>query len=92
MVREQRARVVEALSSSAYEVAPTQANMVWLRLPGVDASELTARLERHQIIVQPGGAIGAPEHIRASVQLPQHVDRLLRALELAAEEGAHAAA
>jgi histidinol-phosphate aminotransferase len=92
MVREQRTRALEALERSPYEVAPSQANVLWLRLPGVDGAELASRLERHQVIVQPGGAIGAPDHVRASVHLPQHVDRLLRALELSAQDGAHAAA
>ena len=92
MVAEQRARVVETLRATPYEVAPTQANVVWVRLPGVDGAELASRLERHQVIVQPGGAIGAPDHVRASVHLPQHADRLLRAFELAADEAAHAAA
>ena len=92
MVIGQRTRVVETLRSSPYEVGDTHANMVWVKLPGVGGAELASRLERHQIIVQPGGAIGAPDHIRASVQLPQHADRLLRALELSAEKGAHAAA
>ena len=91
MVAGQRARVLDALQDTAYEVAPSQANVLWLRLPGVDGAELAASLERHQVIVQPGGAIGAPDRIRVSVHLPQHVDRLLRALELASEETRHAA-
>jgi histidinol-phosphate aminotransferase len=85
MVAEQRARVVEALDSTPVEVAPSQANVLWMRVPGLDGAELAARLERHSVIVQPGGAIGAPDHIRASVHLPQHADRLLRALELSVE-------
>ncbi len=76
----------------AIEVAPTQANVLWMRLPGLDGAELAQRLDRQGVIVQPGGAIGEPEHIRASVHLPEQADRLLRALELAVEEGvpAHA--
>ena len=88
MVAEQRTRVVEALEDTPVEVSPSQANMVWLRVPGLDGAELAQRLENHAVIVQPGGAIGEPEYIRASVQLPQHVDRLLRALELSLEEHA----
>ena len=90
-VAEQRAAVVAALEDSPYEVAPTQANVVWIRLPGVDGAELAARLEAHSVIVQPGGAIGEPDHIRASVHLPEHATRLVRALELAAERERHGA-
>jgi histidinol-phosphate aminotransferase len=84
----QRRRVVDELRRSPIEVAPTQANMLWMRLPGVDGAELAARLDRQGVIVQPGGAIGEPEHIRASIHLPEQADRLLRALELAVQEGA----
>ena len=95
-VAEQRAAVLGALEHSPYEVAPTQSNLVWLRLPGVDGTELAGRLNDRGVIVQPGGAIGEPEHIRAAVHLPEHATRLLHALEVAAEQGSgrerHAAA
>ena len=86
-VAEQRARVVEALDGTPVEVRPSQANVLWLRLPGVDGAELAQRLDRQSVIVQPGGAIGEPDRIRASVHAPEQADRLLRALELAVEEG-----
>ena len=79
--RAQRDRVVEALSGTPVEVMPSQANVVWMRARGIDGAELARRLERHGVIVQPGGAIGAPEYIRASVHLPQHAERLMHALE-----------
>jgi histidinol-phosphate aminotransferase len=87
MVAEQRAAVAAALEHSPYEVAPTQANVLWLRLPGVDGAELAARLEAQRVIVQPGGAINEPDHVRAAVHLPEHGTRLVRALEVAAEPG-----
>ena len=86
VVAAQRRRAVEALRDSAYDVAPSQANVLWMRLPGVDGAELASRLERHGVMVQSGGGLGEPERIRASVHLPEHVDRLLRALELAADD------
>ena len=86
VVGAQRTRAVEALRDTAYEVQPSQANVLWLRLPGVDGAELAQRLERHAVLVQSGGGLGEPGHVRASVHLPEHVDRLLRALELAAED------
>jgi histidinol-phosphate aminotransferase len=80
-VRAQRERVVEALRGSAIEVQPSQANVLWMRTKGMDGAELARRLGLHGVIVQPGGAIGAPEFIRASVHLPQHAERLMHALE-----------
>ena len=91
IVAAQRTAVVEALRQSPYEVAPTQANVVWLQLPGVDGAELAARLERQGVIVAAGGQIGQAEHIRASVHLPEHATRLVRALEVAAEQESDAA-
>jgi histidinol-phosphate aminotransferase len=77
----QRERVLEALRDSPVEVQPSQANVLWMRARGMDGAELARRLELHGVIVQPGGAIGEPDHIRASVQLPQHAERLMHALE-----------
>lgn len=91
MVAEQRSAVLAALGGSRYEVAPSQANVLWIELPGVDGAELAARLERQGVIVQPGGSIGEPERIRASVHLPEHTTRLVRALELAADQGSNGA-
>ena len=90
IVASERTAVVEALRDSPYEVSPSQANVVWLRLPGVDGAELAARLERQGVIVSSGGAIGEAAHIRASVHLPEHATRLVRALELAVEQEPHA--
>jgi histidinol-phosphate aminotransferase len=81
MVQAQRERVVEALHGGPVEVQPSQANVLWMSARGMDGAELARRLELHGVIVQPGGAIGAPEHIRASVHLPQHAERLMHALE-----------
>ena len=86
VVGAQRRRAVEALRDTPYEAEPSQANVLWLRLPGVDGAELSARLQRHGVIVQSGGGLGEPDRVRASVHLPEHVDRLLRALELAAAD------
>lgn len=91
MVADQRTAVLEALADSPYEVAPTQANVLWLKLPGVDGAELASRLERQGVVVSPGGAIGEGDRIRASVHLPQHAARLVRALQVAADQEPHAA-
>jgi histidinol-phosphate aminotransferase len=86
----ERTAVLGALRDSPYEITDSQANVLWLRLPGIDGAELAARLERQGVLVQPGAAIGEPGHVRASVQLPEHTARLLRALELATEKEPHA--
>ncbi|HEV3002459.1 MAG TPA: aminotransferase class I/II-fold pyridoxal phosphate-dependent enzyme [Solirubrobacteraceae bacterium] len=80
-VRTQRERVFEALRDTPVEAQPSQANVLWMRVPGMDGAELARRLELRGVIVQPGGALGQPDHVRASVHLPQHAERLLHALE-----------
>lgn len=85
--RAQRERVFEALRDSAVEVQPSQANVLWMRARGMDGAELARRLELHGVTVQPGGAIGEPDYIRASVHLPQHAERLMHALEQEVERG-----
>jgi histidinol-phosphate aminotransferase len=84
-VVEQTRRVADRLSGSVVQVAPTQANVLWLRVPGVDGTELAARLERHGVLVQPGAPIGEAAYVRASVHRAEEGDRLVRALELATE-------
>ncbi len=79
--RAQRDRLVEALRGTPVEVQPSQANVLWMRARGMDGTELARRLELHGVIVQPGGALGQADHVRASVHLPQHAERLLHALE-----------
>jgi len=88
IVAHQRTRVVEALRDTPVEVQPSQANVLWMRVRGMDGAELARRLELHGVIVQAGGAIGQPDHIRASVHLAPHAERLMHALEQ--ETGEHA--
>ena len=60
--------------------------------PGVDGAELAARLERHQVIVQPGGAIGSPDHVRAFGPAAPARRSPAAGARAGEEEGAHAAA
>jgi histidinol-phosphate aminotransferase len=83
VVAAERARLLEPLRQVGLDVAPSQANVVWLRAPGIDGAELARRLDRHGVIVAPGGALGDAQRVRAAVQRPEAGDRLLRALELA---------
>jgi len=81
-VSAERARLLEAVRASGIEAAPSQANFLWLRAGGLDGAELARRLERHGVIVAPGGPLGDGERVRAAVQRSEAADRLLRALEL----------
>ncbi|HET6510047.1 MAG TPA: aminotransferase class I/II-fold pyridoxal phosphate-dependent enzyme [Baekduia sp.] len=84
-IAEHRAGLLVALRERGFEVAPSQANVVWVLAPGRDgAAELSASLHRSGVIVQTGTAVGAPDRVRVTVpHLPEHVDRLLRALDVA---------
>jgi histidinol-phosphate aminotransferase len=76
----ERARLARELVELGVDVAPSQANFVWLAVEGVGGAELARRLERHAVLVAPGGPLGDPARVRAAVQRPGAGDRLLRAL------------
>jgi histidinol-phosphate aminotransferase len=84
MVAGERRRLSEAMRALGLQVTPSQANVLWLRAEGVNGGELARRLERHGVIVAPGGPLGDDACVRASIQRPAAGDRLLRALELSA--------
>jgi histidinol-phosphate aminotransferase len=67
VVARERQRVVDELRPPPIEVAPTQANVVWLRLPGVDAAELAHGLERQGASSSPAARSVKPEHITVSI-------------------------
>jgi histidinol-phosphate aminotransferase len=82
-VAAERARLGPALAAAGVDVMPSQANFLWLRADAADGAELARRLERHGIIVAPGGPLGDPARVRAAVHGRGAGERLLRALELA---------
>jgi histidinol-phosphate aminotransferase len=82
VVATERARLLDAVRALGIDVAPSQANFLWLRLDGTSGAELARRLERHGVIVAPGGPLGDGDRVRVAVQRPEAGDRLLRALEL----------
>jgi histidinol-phosphate aminotransferase len=84
MVAAERGRLSDAVRALGLQVAPSQANVLWLRAEGMNGGELARRLERHGVIVAPGGALGDDACVRVSIQRPAAGDRLLRALELSA--------
>ncbi len=80
-----RATLVSGLRDRGLDVPESQANVVWLPAPGPHgAADLSERLLRSGVIVQTGTGVGAPDRIRLTVpHLPEHLDRLLRALDTA---------
>jgi histidinol-phosphate aminotransferase len=82
-VATERARLLEALRELELHVTPSQANVLWLRAEGIGGGDLARRLERHGVIVAPGGPLGDDAFIRASVHRAEAGDRLQRALALA---------
>ena len=82
-VATERGRLLEALRELGLHVTPSQANVLWLRAEGIGGGDLAHRLERHGVIVAPGGPLGDDAYIRAAVHRAEAGDRLQRALELA---------
>jgi histidinol-phosphate aminotransferase len=78
----ERERLLAALREHGLDVAPSQANLLWVAWPGFDGAELARRLGRHGILVAPGGPLGDAARVRIAVQRAAAGDRLLRALEL----------
>jgi histidinol-phosphate/aromatic aminotransferase/cobyric acid decarboxylase-like protein len=56
------------------------APFVWLRVEGLPARELAARLAAVKIYVAPGAAWGDDTHVRAALRGPDAVDRLAEAV------------
>jgi histidinol-phosphate aminotransferase len=82
-VAAERARLTSALEEHPVAVAPSEANVLWLRATGLDGAELARRLERIAIRVQSGGAFCDRDHVRVAIHDAAATDRLLRGLELA---------
>jgi len=82
-VAEERARLREALAELPVDAAPSEANVLWLRAPGLSGAELAARLRRGGVLVMPGERVGDSDHVRATIQSRAATDRLLDALRAA---------
>jgi histidinol-phosphate aminotransferase len=80
LVFEQRRKLLEELPALGVEAAASQANFVWMKVPGISGADLAARLERERVLVAPGGPLGADDHVRAAVRGPNETSRLLLAL------------
>lgn len=82
-VATERARLLELLHELPLDATPSEANVVWMRAPGLTASELTMRLQRSHVVVMSGTTLGDEDHVRITVQSPAATDRLLDALRTA---------
>jgi histidinol-phosphate/aromatic aminotransferase/cobyric acid decarboxylase-like protein len=79
-VAAERRRLSTELRELGVEVAPSQANVLWLRLDSVDGAEAAHRLERQGVLVAPGGPLGGPGHVRATIRGREASERLVRAV------------
>ena len=79
----ERHRLLDELAALPVDATPSQANVLWLRAPGLTGLELADRLRRGGVLVAPGAAVGADEHVRATIQSRSASDRLLHALRSA---------
>jgi histidinol-phosphate aminotransferase len=87
LVIEQRARIFEGLAALPLEVAPSQANFVWLRAEGLSGEQLAGRLEQARVRVAPGRLLGDERFVRAAIRDAPAADRLLWALREALSGG-----
>jgi histidinol-phosphate aminotransferase len=81
VVSEQRAQLLQELPALGVEVAPSQANFLWMKIQGMSGADLAARLERERVLVAPGGPLGADDHVRAAVRGPNETSRLVLAVQ-----------
>lgn len=79
----ERRRLIAALRERGFEAPDSDANFVWLRVPGVDGAELADRLARGGVRVAAGGGLGDPARARAAVHDAASVDRLLQVIDTA---------
>ena len=81
LVIEQRRRLLAAIPRLPVDARPSQGNFVWMSAPGMSGAMLAARLETEGVIVAPGSALGAEDHVRVSVRGGAATERLIAALE-----------
>jgi histidinol-phosphate aminotransferase len=91
VVAQERAQLLERLPSLGVDVAPSQANFVWMKVEGISGADLAGRLERERVLAAPGGPLGADDHVRVAVRGPNATSRLLLALRrsLSPERNGH---
>ena len=86
-VIQERRRLMEGLAALPVSADPSQANFVWLSADGMSGLALANALRRENVMVAPGGPLGADDHVRATVRNAAATDRLLAALKAALRAG-----
>ncbi len=79
----ERERLMEGLSALPVAADPSQANFIWLSADGMSGLALANALRKENVVVAPGGPLGADDHVRATVRNAAATDRLLGALRVA---------
>ncbi|HVN99410.1 MAG TPA: histidinol-phosphate transaminase [Steroidobacteraceae bacterium] len=75
----ERARVATALRGLGLACVPSAGNFLMVDC-GAEAAPVYEQLLRGGVIVRPIGGYGLPRHLRISIGLPEHNDRLLKLL------------
>lgn len=82
LVTQERVRLIQLLEEIGVDVAESNANFVWAKLPeGVAEKEVVAGLASREILVRAGSALGEEGRLRITVGLPDQHDRLVDALK-----------
>ena len=80
-VREERARLSDALRERGFEVTDSQANFLWVAHPDLDGSALATRLRQAGVLIAAGAPLGEPRHARISLRNAAASERLLGAID-----------
>jgi histidinol-phosphate aminotransferase len=84
-VARERRRLIGEVRLRGWDVADSQANILWLGRAGLDGSELARRLRDVGVIVAAGPSLGDHGRIRAAVHDEPAGNRLLAALDRAVD-------
>lgn len=76
-----RERLAENLTGLGFEVLPSQANFLFVRHSGKDASQLSQALRRHSVIVRHFARERIDQFLRITVGTDQECDRLVEVLK-----------
>jgi histidinol-phosphate aminotransferase len=79
-VARERELLTDQLRELGAEVADSQANFLWIRVPDLSGDQLANALRQQGVIVAPGGPLGEDHHIRAAVRDEAASNRLLSAI------------
>lgn len=80
-VREERARLTQALRERDFEVTDSQANFLWAAHAELDGGELAERLRQAGVLVVAGAPLGEPRHVRIALRNAAARKQLLEALD-----------